>query len=395
MSDVTLSSAVRSSLLSLQNTTNLIDRTQNRLSSGLRVSSAIDDPVSFFQAKTLTDRAVSFEEKKDGIDQGVSTVSAALEGIESIENIVRQLKGVATNLKSATGTQFGDLITQFNSLRTQIGTLADDASFQGVNLINNTTDTLSVSFSEKTGSLLSVGAVNVRESGLAIQSAVAATGITTGSAFNFAANTTIAISASGADETISITYQGSARTVDSATNLQFTYGTLAIGLAGNTQANINISAGDILTVTLGSAFGSAAISGKTLTAATGFYGIISAAGLTTASLTIGSVDADDTRFIIAGNAVQVNVVIADLDSALTTLRSNAQTLGSNVALLQTRLDFTNTYVDTLETGAAKLTLADINEEGANLLALQTRQQLGISALAFAGQAEQGILSLFR
>ena len=394
MSDVTLSSAVRSSLLSLQNTTQLIDRTQNRLSSGLRVSSAIDDPVSFFQAKTLTDRAVSFEEKKDGIDQGVSTVSAALEGIESIENIVRQLKGVATNLKSATGTQFTDLVSQFNNLRTQIGTLADDASFQGVNLINNTTDTLSVSFSEKTGSLLSVGAVNVRESGLNISSAVNASGLTA-SAFNFDANTTIAISASGADETISITYQGTARTIDSATNLQFVYGTLAIGFAGNTQASITISAGDILTVTLGSAFGSAAISGKTLTAATGFYGIISAAGLTTASLTIGSVDADDTRFIIAGNAVQVNVVIADLDSALTTLRSNAQTLGSNVALLQTRLDFTNTYVDTLETGAAKLTLADINEEGANLLALQTRQQLGISALAFAGQAEQGILSLFR
>jgi len=66
-----------------------------------------------------------------------------------------------------------------------------------------------------------------------------------------------------------------------------------------------------------------------------------------------------------------------------------------VALLQTRLDFTEVYINTLETGGSKLTLADINEEGANLLALQTRQQLGISALAFAGQAEQGILALFR
>ena len=91
----------------------------------------------------------------------------------------------------------------------------------------------------------------------------------------------------------------------------------------------------------------------------------------------------------------MNTVIASLDSALTTLRANASTLGGNVALLQTRLDFTEEYVNTLEIGAGKLTLADINEEGANLLALQTRQQLGISALAFAGQAEQGILSLFR
>ena len=83
-----------------------------------------------------------------------------------------------------------------------------------------------------------------------------------------------------------------------------------------------------------------------------------------------------------------------MDAALGILRSQAQKLGSNVALLQTRLDFTEQYTNTLEEGADKLTLADLNEEGANLLALQTRQQLGISALAFAGQSEQGILSLF-
>ncbi len=77
------------------------------------------------------------------------------------------------------------------------------------------------------------------------------------------------------------------------------------------------------------------------------------------------------------------------------MRTKTKTLGSNVALLQTRLEFTESYVNTLQTGADKLTLADLNVEGANLLALQTRQQLGIQAPAFAGQAEQGILALFR
>ncbi|MCZ6608227.1 MAG: flagellin-like protein, partial [Alphaproteobacteria bacterium] len=67
----------------------------------------------------------------------------------------------------------------------------------------------------------------------------------------------------------------------------------------------------------------------------------------------------------------------------------------NVALLQTRLEFTENYVNTLRRGADKLTLADLNEEGANRLAVQTRRQLGVQALAFAGQAEQGILALFR
>ena len=96
MSDVTLSSAVRGSLLSLQSTTDLIDRTNGRLSSGLRVASPIDDPVSFFSAKTLNDRAFDFGERKDGIDQGVSTVTAALDGVEGIDSLVVSLKVLRT-----------------------------------------------------------------------------------------------------------------------------------------------------------------------------------------------------------------------------------------------------------------------------------------------------------
>ena len=90
----------------------------------------------------------------------------------------------------------------------------------------------------------------------------------------------------------------------------------------------------------------------------------------------------------------IDAAIAELDTAGTTLRASAQELGSNVALLETRLDFTERYVNVLEEGASKLNLANIPEEGANLVALQTRQQLGISALAFAGQSEQSVLSLF-
>ena len=87
-------------------------------------------------------------------------------------------------------------------------------------------------------------------------------------------------------------------------------------------------------------------------------------------------------------------VIDILDSAITTVRTNAATLGSNVSLLQTRLDFTTSYVNTLTGGSDKLVLADLNEEGANLVALQTRQQLATQALAFAGQSEQAVLQLF-
>ena len=75
MAEITLSAAVRSSLLSLQNTTVLINRTQGRLATGLAVASAIDDPIKFFEAKTLSDRATDFDDKKAGIDQGISSLT--------------------------------------------------------------------------------------------------------------------------------------------------------------------------------------------------------------------------------------------------------------------------------------------------------------------------------
>jgi len=387
MSDVTLSGAVRTALLSLQNTTDLIDRTQNRLSTGLRVASAIDDPVSFFQAKSLTDRAFDFNEKKDGIDQGISSVTTALEGVEGIENIARQLKGIANSLKSATGTQFTDLITQFNSLRTQIGSLADDSTYQGVNLINNTTETLTVSFSEKTASLVTVAAANLAQSGLPVTDVAQATN----NSFNYTGGGTFVLQQS---QNIVVTYQGSAITLDTqGTNqITFNYGTISLTLSASSATTaVTISRGDVLNADY--------VTGKVAVTAAGFStGGLIAIGATTALATAGvstSITAVDTTFVLEGTSSTIDVVITQLDEALTTLRSNAQTLGSNVALLQTRLDFTEQYVNVLEGGSAKLTLADINEEGANLLALQTRQQLGISSLAFAGQAEQGILALFR
>ena len=84
-----------------------------------------------------------------------------------------------------------------------------------------------------------------------------------------------------------------------------------------------------------------------------------------------------------------------LSAALTTLRSQAQSLSSNLSTVQIRQDFTKAMINTLNNGADSLTLADSNEEGANLLALQTRQQLSTTALSLAAQADQNVLRLFQ
>jgi flagellin-like hook-associated protein FlgL len=298
MADIQLTASSRSSLLLLTQTQSLTDRTQGRLSSGLRVSSVIDDAVAFFQGKALNDRATDFSNRKQEIDQGVSTLKAALNGAETVDSLLKQMKGVAQNARSSNTTERVEATKQFKELAKQIFLTVEDASYQGANLINATSSKLSVRFSEKT-------TANLEVQGRDLNSTAASGGI-------------------------------------------LSYGSIAAFSAGGT---FNFSA--------------------VFTANDGFSGIAAGA------------------FSVFDAAVQ------NLDSAVSKLRGVSQSLGTNVAVLQTRLDFTKNYVNTLQEGSGKLTLADLNEEGANLVALQTRQQLGIQTLSSAGQQQQAVLQLLR
>jgi len=86
--------------------------------------------------------------------------------------------------------------------------------------------------------------------------------------------------------------------------------------------------------------------------------------------------------------------IGELTSAINQLRAFSGELGNNYSIVMNRQDFTENLINILTEGADKLTLADMNEESANMLALQTRQQLAINALSLASQASQGVLKLF-
>jgi flagellin len=90
----------------------------------------------------------------------------------------------------------------------------------------------------------------------------------------------------------------------------------------------------------------------------------------------------------------INSTLDDLKTSIDTLRSQSAKFGSNLSVVETRQDFTKNMINVLQTGAANLTLADTNEEAANVLALQTRQQLSSTALSLASQADQNVLRLF-
>jgi flagellin-like hook-associated protein FlgL len=90
----------------------------------------------------------------------------------------------------------------------------------------------------------------------------------------------------------------------------------------------------------------------------------------------------------------VNLTLATLDGSLASLRTQSAKFGSTLTTVQARQDFTKNLINTLQSGADNLVLADTNEEGANMLALQTRQSLSTTALSLANQASQAVLRLF-
>src|SRR5882672_11005478 len=158
MSGINLGSATRANLLSLQSTQTLIDRTQNRLATGLKVNSPLDDALAFFKARNLNARAGDLSTIKDGISSAISVITAATQGLTSMESTLQQMKALAQSaIASPESSTRASLASQFNELRSQVDNLAEDASFNGINLLKNTTakfsagaDYLTVKFNERT-----------------------------------------------------------------------------------------------------------------------------------------------------------------------------------------------------------------------------------------------------
>ena len=98
---------------------------------------------------------------------------------------------------------------------------------------------------------------------------------------------------------------------------------------------------------------------------------------------------------VADGTANITASLTNLTDSLTTLRTQSQTLASNLNVVNIRADFTTGMINTLTTGADKLTAADMNEEGANMLMLQTRQSLSTTALSLSAQEAQSVLRLFQ
>jgi flagellin len=144
--NVSLTSGMRANLISLQGTVDLLNRTQQRLSTGKKVNSALDNPTSYFAASSLNTLASDLSSRKDQMGNAVQVIQAANNGISGITSLIEAAKGIANSaLGSTSTTTVYTLGQQYDSIMSQIDKLATDSGFNGTNLL--AVNALTVSFS--------------------------------------------------------------------------------------------------------------------------------------------------------------------------------------------------------------------------------------------------------
>ena len=366
MADISLTASMRSNLLSLQNTQSLMDMTQERLSTGKKVNSALDNPTSYYTSQSLTNRANDLSALLDSMGQGVQTIKAANEGIESITAYVQQAKAIANGARD-----------EANKVATSSGKItAVDAN---------------ADFDFKIGDKTLKVALETTDD----------------DAEKVAAKMQAAIDADNGDDGVAGKFTVEA-TEDGEVVVQSVDGEFAnvsfdaagIKLSGNVGNDNRLKAvtqfNDILDQI------------DQLAKDSGYKGVnlLQENDLTvvfnedrSSNLVIKGVDASTKGLKLSrvdswGDNAKIDDAIAQVETAVNTLRGMASEFGNNYSIVQNREDFTESLINVLEEGSDKLVLADMNEESANMLALQTRQQLAINSLSLASQAAQSVLKLF-
>ncbi len=167
MRDITLSAAVRQNLLTLQSTADLMSGVQNKLATGMKVNSALDNPNSFFTASGLNSRAGDLSTLLDDMGQSLQTIKAADKGIQTITDLVETAKAKANQaLQTQSQYERKTYAAQYNALLEQIEDVAKDSSYKGKNLLAGDGNDLTTIFNEDATSKLTIEAVDYTDTAL-------------------------------------------------------------------------------------------------------------------------------------------------------------------------------------------------------------------------------------
>jgi flagellin len=387
INDITLTTGMRANLLNLQQTANLLNKTQGRLATGKKVNSALDNPVAYFASRAHLSRANDITSLKEGMGEAVQTIKAADNGISSITDLIESAKALSQAAKGAAKNQIKVQFTSISATNTVTvgGTLYTAVATTGA-ITSPTTQFVADSNDIETTLSNLAALINAQAEGtdmvatatgttLVLEAKSSNTAITQGNYTSFydksGAQATVLTDTDGYSvfserRALSEQYNSLMHQIDAVANSS---GYKGVNLLMNEDLNVS--------------FENSAISVKGFSA-------------TASDLSLSSTATDTTsgqNWAWSVNT-EISTDLGKLETAIPLLRSEASKLANNLSIIQIQDNFTAKLVTTLTEGADKLTLADMNEEGANMLMLQTRQSLSTTALSLSSQAAQSVLRLF-
>jgi flagellin-like hook-associated protein FlgL len=412
MSDIVLSASVRQNLLSLQSTADLLSTTQNRLATGNKVNSALDNPTNFFTAQGLNSRASDINNLLDGIGNGVQVLQAANTGITSLQKLVDTAKSIANQALQTNSGYTTKSNVAFTGAAAGTGVATADDLSGGATA--SKLDAAAFTFTTEAGATtitIGDGTGGTVKSLADFNKALTTAGVGLTASLTGANELTFTSSNDSAGQTIT-----AAATPSAAGTITGDAVEIAVLAANATAGTIAAAVPDAVSqsnrASLVSQYNQILDQIKTTAQDASFNGVnllngdqlklvfnetgkstLNIQGVTFDPAGLGlSTLVSGTDFI---DNFSTNKVLTSLNNASSSLRSQASTLGSNLSIVQIRQDFSKNLINVLQTGASNLTLADTNEEAANSQALSTRQSIAVSALALANQSNQSVLQLLR
>ena len=388
MVDATISAGTRSALFALSSMQNQISVMENRLATGKKVNAPIDNANSYFLSAGLSSRANAINGLMSDITNTQGSIAAANNGIAAIRALLTTAQNIANQAR------------QFPESPVVVVTGAHSTAFATTSTIASTAGSAS---RLKAGDTVTVG------DGTTTATYTAANGDTIQTLLDTVNNT------GGLDVTAALNGSGQLQfTATSAANITIG-GTLAGAGHGTLYGILGLDVGtavntaNIARANLATQFDDVLSQIDQIAADAGFNGVNFLTGSSnrinfnetgTSSLVISGSPATSSALGVAASTnhfefnPDIDTAVSNISVALGSLKAIATTIGSMSTIMQTRIDFNKSMINTLGAGAEALTINDVNEDSAKLLALQTRQQIAATSLMLSSNNDNSVLRLF-
>jgi flagellin len=412
MSSLLTNTSARTALQTLRSVSSNLATTQNRISTGLRVSTASDNAAYWSIATTMRSDNMALSAVQDALGLGAATIDTMYTGLNGTVDVVSQIKAKLVAARTP-GVDRGKIQSEITELQKQLKNTADSAVFNGENWISvdsasagyNASKSVVSSFS-RAGGVVSISSIAVSINSIKLydkkSDATPATNVVTGaSTGTFAAaagNITVQVGG-GATLNVATTANSTLASIAQDINQLGIKGlTVAVDGAQLTFANRNASGITIVATAVGltppAGLATAPATQTVKGALDSSYDAFDATTSTWQTFSTATVDISKLSDN-ASDLAKLETYIGGVDKALGTITDAATNLGAIKNRIGLQQNFVKTLTDSLDRGIGQLVDADMNAESTRLQALQVQQQLGIQALSIANSGSQSILSLFK